>query len=245
MTEQSGRIHRSDETQPTIDSAETGYEAQNLDIRLGAPVETSDGKRVGRVDRAVLDPENRRVTDVICDLGGLIGREIVIPVGAIELADEDGVRLIFAESDLERLPDFVESAYLPLDSQDSPPLITWEDGSPDDGRAVLVPAAQLYDPAVKAYAPQIVEEQRNTAPGGTADITVGTVVEDESGEQEIGKVVEVTVDAETGRLTGIVFDAGGETRLLGPADFQIVEGDPIRLRIRSAVDPVIDPTERR
>lgn len=225
--------------------SDEGYEAQNLDIRLGAPVETSDGRRVGRVERVVLDPGSRRVTDVVCQLGGLAAREIVVPVGGIELADEDGIQLIFAESDLERLPDFVESAYVPLESQDRPPIITWEDGSPDDGRAVLVPAAQLYNPAVPGYAPRIVEEQRNTAPGGTADITVGTIVEDERGEAEIGRVVEVTVDAETGRLTGVVFEAGAETRLLGPADFQIVEGEPVRLRIRAAVDPVTDTTERR
>jgi sporulation protein YlmC with PRC-barrel domain len=220
------------------ESPDPSANRSSLAIHLGAPVETSDGVGIGRVDRVVIDPVEKTVTDLIVHQSTLFSRDVVIPVGGIELADEAGVRVIFTIDDLERLPDFVETAYVPLESQDHAPLITWEDGSADDGRAVLVPAASLYQPEVMPFAPRLVEEQRNTAASGTIDIVIGTVVED--GEEEIGRVDEVSVDVETGRLLGVVVEGIDGRNFLDPSDFQIVPGEPIRLRLRPAVEPVAD-----
>ncbi len=122
---------------------------------------------------------------------------------------------------MDCLPDFVETAYVPLESKDTPPLITWE-GPPDwEPHAILVPAADLYNPPVMPFAPQIVEEWENI-PAGTAAIPVGTPVKCADGT--LGSVAEVLVDPASGQITAAVLQIGGQLWLI-PADRLEVRSD--------------------
>lgn len=200
-----------------------------LDIRLGAPVSTRDGKRVGRVDRVVVDPDGERLTHLVVHSGVILTRDVVVPAEDVDAATRDGVRLHLGSEELDRLPDFVETEFVPLESQDEPPLITWEGAPSYEPKAVLVPASLLYDPPIKPYAPQIVEERENV-PYGAADIAHGSWVRCVDGP--VGKVVEVRVEPSTRRVTGVVVEAE-DGRWLVPAEaIAVVDSRGVGLRAR-------------
>ncbi len=202
----------------------------DLSIRLGAPVKTREGRHVGNVDRVVVDPDGGRLTHVVVHAGGLLARDVVVPSEAVERASPDSLWLRLSAGDLQSLPDFVEAEYVPLESQDEPPIITWEGAPSYEPRAVLVPAATLYDPPVKPYAPQIVEEHENI-PYGTTEIVRGSRVQCTDGF--LGTVQEVRVDPSSRRVDSFVVEPeGGVERWVVPADaIQQASHTLVRLRV--------------
>lgn len=208
--------------------AESAREPE-LDIRLGAPVFAADRRRVGSVDRVVLEPSSGRVTHVVVHEGMLLTRDVVVPVESVESASPRRVRLRLRAAELDQLPDFVETAYVPLASKDVPPLITWE-GPPDyEPHAVLVPAASLYTPQVMPFAPQLVEE-RKAIPPDAADLAVGTPVE--CLDRSVGTIVEVHVDSTDEHVTGVVLQAGARRRLIAVEMLEVTVGDGVRVRLK-------------
>lgn len=200
-----------------------------LDIRLGTPVFDADGRRVGTVDQVVLEPDSRRVVDVVMRKGVFLARDVVVPVESVAEASPRGVRLCLRSDELDALPEFEETAYVPLESKDIPPLITWE-GPPDyEPRNVLVPAASLYTPRVMPYAPQLVQEWENVPPSA-AGLAAGASVDCADGP--LGTVSEVRVDPVGGQVVAIVVQSG-DRRWLIPADrIELTEVGCIRLTLR-------------
>jgi sporulation protein YlmC with PRC-barrel domain len=204
-------------------------ETPELDIRLGAPVLAADGRRVGAVDQVVLEPSSRRVVDVVVRRGVLLTRDVVVPVASIAEASAEAVRLRLRTDQLSTLSDFEEAAYLPLESQDVPPLITWE-GPPDyEPRPILVPAASLYSPPIKPFAPQLVEEWENV-PADAAGLAPGAPVACTDGL--VGTIGEVRVDPVDGHLVAVAVE-GADRRWVIPADeVEVTDVGGILLRLR-------------
>ena len=73
-----------------------------LEIRRKSPVIASDGHRLGHVDGLVVS--EGAVTHVVLEHGHLWGkREVVVPIGAVDSVDEEGVKLSIAKDDVEKL----------------------------------------------------------------------------------------------------------------------------------------------
>jgi uncharacterized protein YrrD len=77
------------------------------DFKIGAPVLAAEGE-AGRLKYVVVDPDAEIVTDLIVERGRLLRRDIVVPVGWVEHADAQGIRLNAKLDDLEALPEFRE-----------------------------------------------------------------------------------------------------------------------------------------
>lgn len=200
-----------------------------LDIRLGTPVFDADGHRVGTVDQVVLEPDSRRVLDVVMRKGVFLARDVVVPVESVAEASAGGVRLRLRRGELDALPDLEETAYVPLESKDVPPLITWE-GPPDyEPRNVLVPAASLYTPRVMPYAPQLVQEWENVPPGA-AGLAEGASVDCADGP--LGTLSEVRVDQVGGKVVAIAVQAGDRRWLIPADEIEMTRVGGIRLTLR-------------
>ena len=59
----------------------------------GAEVFTAAGEKIGTISRIVLDAKTRDVTDLVVERGALLKDEKVIPVGLVDLENEDRIRL--------------------------------------------------------------------------------------------------------------------------------------------------------
>lgn len=79
-------------------------------VGLDATVRTRDGDDAGTVRRASVDPRTNAVTDFVVSTGGLLGRDVLVPLQEIESATDDGgaLRLCLGQRDPERLPEAFE-----------------------------------------------------------------------------------------------------------------------------------------
>lgn len=84
-----------------------------MDIELGKPVVSSDGKRIGTVDRLVVDPGTWELDEFIVHRGFLLSEDRIIERGFVDRIDEDGiVHLGIRAAEAEQLPRFVEERYI-------------------------------------------------------------------------------------------------------------------------------------
>ena len=79
----------------------------DYDFKIGAPVLAAEGK-VGRLKYVVVDPDAEVVTHLVVERGLLVRHDIVVPVGWVEQADAQGIRLHAKLDELETLPEFRE-----------------------------------------------------------------------------------------------------------------------------------------
>lgn len=96
------------------------------DFRLGADVLASDGRKAGSlvsvlVEEAGFDPRAVVVKDEVSLVGRLVGEEklfitdeVVIPIGAVESATHEQVRLSMSMSDVRRQPPYLSYRFQPL-----------------------------------------------------------------------------------------------------------------------------------
>src|SRR5690606_28706284 len=91
-----------------------------MQIREGVQVFTDDGDRVGVVDRVVVDPASKDVTHLVVRKGVLFIEDKVIPMDKVHIVLEDRVTLREDVGDLNELPDFEESYFVPFE----PGLVT-------------------------------------------------------------------------------------------------------------------------
>ena len=101
-----------------------------MQFKDGAKVYTADGDQVGRIDRVVIDPRTNEVTHVVVRKGFLFTEDKVVPLDLIVGATDEVVTLREDASDLDSLPPFEESHYLPLDPVDIPPVYSADLAAP-------------------------------------------------------------------------------------------------------------------
>jgi len=181
-----------------------------MELRLGSTVITSDGKEIGKVDRLVLDPETREITEAIVHKGFLLTEDRIVPMSSVRGVDSDGAVHLTTTSDaIDQLPLFVERAYyIPTEDEYSTlpyathgfmaapgvasPLL-W--GAPPAGRPLMDPTPVEPEPLVDA---SVGED--------TVVIDKGTNVLDRHGES-VGHVEDVQYDS-FGRMTSIIVKSG-------------------------------------
>jgi len=73
-------------------------------VRRGEHVHATDGD-IGQVQALVIDARGHRVSHVLLQEGHLWGRkEVAIPIGAVAVIDDDGIRLNITKHEVEVLP---------------------------------------------------------------------------------------------------------------------------------------------
>jgi sporulation protein YlmC with PRC-barrel domain len=196
-------------------------------VHLDATVLTRDGEDVGSVRRAVVNPETKRVTDLVIGTGGLLGREVLLPCEEIDRASRDGeaVRLRLTRAEIELLPSYVPDDFV------VPPA-----GWAYTGAYGFGPYAGYVWPAAYAgYVPPAA--WRRGLPDHTAEpsIAKGAAVLDRD-RHDVGVVDEVLFERGTGRLQGFVLRVGGVWRtLFGGGTHVVVRGPAIERVSEGAV----------
>lgn len=176
-----------------------------MDFHLHCHVRQRNGLDAGELRHVVCDPETREVISLVVYEGGLDGRAVILPIGAVDSADDDAVYTELTGDQFDRLeryayalnvapppadldPDTVSSDQLqePIDVPDVPPV----------GAATGITSI--------AFTP-ILEIWRNV-PAGSVILDDMTIVEASDGE--LGRVRHVLADDETRRVTGLVVEKG-------------------------------------
>jgi sporulation protein YlmC with PRC-barrel domain len=154
-----------------------------MNIEIGAPVRTRDGKRVGEVHRVLIDLDDNSVTGIVVLKGRLLSRDILVPLDFIDRVEDHDVVLTLDENELDQLPEFAYNEIL------APPP-AWTMATPYPDLSVYVPV-----------------QQRKRLGQHHIDVTPGTRVFARDGE--IGRVEEIELDPITGELDAFWVRAGG------------------------------------
>jgi uncharacterized protein YrrD len=177
-----------------------------MQFKEGAKVVTADGERVGTIDRVVLEPDTKEVTHLVVQKGFLFTEDKVVPMSLVGPATEDQVTLREDAGDLEKLPDFQESHYIPVDRgpEPAPGAVHW-------ARPLYIypPLGTSWtSPGYAAYTmPQCVAKTEKHIPKGTVALKEGARVISSDGEH-IGNIERIFTDPQKDRATHLLISEG-------------------------------------
>jgi len=86
----------------------------------GIEVFTATGDKIGTISRIVIDAKTRDVTDLVVESGTLFKGEKVIPVGLVNLENEDQIMLRETNQSIDEFPDYETTHYVPLEQASGP-----------------------------------------------------------------------------------------------------------------------------
>ncbi|HEX6512417.1 MAG TPA: PRC-barrel domain-containing protein [Chloroflexota bacterium] len=177
-----------------------------MEIQLHAPVVSSDGVDLGKVEKVIFDPETSQTRSIVVRKGFILARDVAVPTEHIRVAAPSRVELDMSREEIESLPDFVEDDYRwPPQSWVAP--YGWPAGS------VLWPTAYVgaepigVVPTVPAPVPREVEEMQKRRDLENAVVGEGAEVVAMGGEK-VGSVHNVLVDPATRRPSRVVVKRG-------------------------------------
>jgi len=192
-------------------------------VDLGSDVYTNDDKKVGTVDRIILDADSKAIVSLVVKGGMINQHHRIVDVNMVASQDDEGVHLNLPESEYDELSDFVEQQYVsvPTEDYDALPFIIpnagggggYLYGAPYVGRGYEGRQDSFFDSAPTR---ETVVENRSNLEETDVAISKGTNVVGSNGEK-LGSVEEVYYGAD-GRLDGFVVKTGG---LLSHQDVRI------------------------
>jgi uncharacterized protein YrrD len=186
---------------------------QTRDLQLGQTVFSSDGKKLGSVDRLLVSDQEQRVDGIIIHKM-LRQADRIIDIEFIDRTDQDGVHLSITADQVGELPTFVEQEYVTI-SPDTAIYDTYATmyggglgqpfvSAPVAGtRTVRATTSSFFDPAIP---PGAVTEEVSSAAANEDIIASGTDVVGSDGDK-VGTVHEVLFD-ERHQVRGIVVKSG-------------------------------------
>jgi uncharacterized protein YrrD len=90
-----------------------------MQFKENAHVYSADKHDVGRITRVVMDPVSNKVTHVVVRQGLIFTEDKLIPMSFFQSATPERAMLRKEIEDLDDLPQFEETDYLPVDSKDA------------------------------------------------------------------------------------------------------------------------------
>lgn len=182
-----------------------------MEIELGKPVVSSDGKHVGDVDGLVLDIEREDLQQLVIRKETVLNEERTVHRRLVERVDQAGaVHLRISSEMFERLPRFVEERFiLPRETDDLryPPQ-GWTSGDTEYPLLLWGPTSILVrrQPGARSASPPGATKMPTTLPQGEVEINGQTEVLGSDGES-LGTVDEIISDA-SGNINGLVVKEG-------------------------------------
>lgn len=168
----------------------------DLNFRKNASVLTTDGQRVGHLDRVVIDPKTKRVTQIVIRHGAFFPDDRIAPIEMIGEATEETVRLRDYLGNLHGLPKFEQKDYVDVnDHPDTNPYAESLYWNPPVGSGLeSTPEAATLAPAI-------------TQTPGTVAIRQGAKVTAEDGK-DVGRVELILTDSGSRQATHILIAKG-------------------------------------
>jgi len=216
-----------------------------MDFIQDAPVRSATGGRVGHVDRVVIDPKTDEVTHIVVRKGLVFTEDKVIPVSLIASATAQGVLLRQDVGDVQQLPPYQESHYIPADSPaDLPPS---RDTDPQRTRTHIALPVYAYPPFDVPFfndrygyglgmPPDLMVETTTNIPKDEIALKEGAYVISRD-NQHVGNIEQVLTDTSTNRTTHFIMSHGRlfKTRKLIPMQWVAdLKEDQVRLAVTVA-----------
>jgi uncharacterized protein YrrD len=170
----------------------------------GAEVFTAAGEKVGAISRIVIDAKTKDVTDLVVERGSLFKDEKVIPVGLVDLENEDRIVLRETNQGVDDFLDYETTHYVPVDQpgaqQENIETAYWY---PPLNVQVQMPVAGVVPSGI----PEEVPVTETSIPEGRIAISEGANVVSADGKH-IGNVEQVIANSETNTITHFVIGKG-------------------------------------
>jgi sporulation protein YlmC with PRC-barrel domain len=208
----------------------------DLNFRKNASVITADGQRVGHIDRVVIDPKTKRVTQIVIRHGLFFPDDRIAPIQMVEEATEETIRLREHLGELQALPKFEQKDY-----------VTVDDSSDQDATEPFAQPLYWY-PGVATGLPGTPEAATLADPGqtpGTIALREGAKVTDENGK-DVGRVELVLMDSGSKQATHILITKGllsKERKLIPTFWVRDFADDEIHLAAPASVLEKLQPYE--
>lgn len=174
-----------------------------MDYKQGSSVYADNGDDVGTVDRVVMDPRTNEVTYLVVRKGVLFTEDKVLPISLVASSNDDGVILKANAGNLDELPVYEETYYVPLDDADPAGRV---DASTDVRPLYMYPPVGgplTYVPA--GYNPGFVAQTTTNIPEGDVAIRNGANIISQD-DQHVGDVSEVKTSGD--KATHLVISQG-------------------------------------
>ena len=198
----------------------------------GAEVYTAAGKKIGTISRIVIDAKTRDVTDLVVERGALLKDEKVIPVGLVDLEQEDRITLRETNQSVDDFLDYETTHYVPLDQAGAP--------YGDVETLYWYPPTNFQTPTgglLPGIRPDYVLETESSIPEGRVVITEGAQVIS-SDDKHIGNVEQVIANSESDHVTHFVVGKGfllKEHKLVPAPWVSSVEDGKIHLSVKAGL----------
>lgn len=207
-----------------------------MQFKKGAEVFSDASEKIGTLNRVVIDPRTREVSDLIVGKGILFRTDKVIPITLVDLDIEDRIVLKKTNQDiLEDFPDFETAHYVPSDEPDNP-------------YHAEIDASYWYPPIHPGWAtgiysgypypsPQFVLKTEQDIPEGTVALEEGAKVISRDGEH-VGNVEQILTESQDNRVTHFVISEGfllKERKLVPAVWVTDVAEDEIHLSVESSL----------
>jgi uncharacterized protein YrrD len=209
-----------------------------MQFKDGTGVYAFDGQHVGHVDRVVLNPQTKEVTHLVVRKGFLFTEDKIVPLNLIASATEDRVSLCEDAGELDALPPFEETHYIPLDRADlrnvaypigTAAALYWY---PPMGGSMSNPSG-----LGSTYLPPSRTEIDQNIPEGTVALKEGARVFDD-GNQHVGNVTRVFTESPGDRVTFVLISEGvvfKEKKLIPVAWIREIQEEEIFLNVGTTV----------
>jgi uncharacterized protein YrrD len=168
----------------------------------GAEVFTATGEKIGTISRIVIDAKTRDVTDLVVERGALFRDEKVIPVGLVDLENEDRIMLRETNQTVDDFPDYETTHYVSLDQAGVP----YE----NIDTYYWYPPTNFQTPTggiLPGIRPDYIPETETSIPEGRVAISEGAQVIS-ADDKHIGNVEQVIANSETHTVTHFVVGKG-------------------------------------
>jgi sporulation protein YlmC with PRC-barrel domain len=201
-----------------------------VELRKGARVVTSDGERVGIVDRVVLDPVREEVTHLVVSRGLVVHRDKLVPVSYVKKSTDDEVTLNKPAGEIDSLPEFEETHYVPLRMGDR----SGEEKEIANPLYWYPPIGTPLDYYGYPIQPFYRETERHY-PEGSVPLKEGARVESEDGTH-VGHVEAIFTEKPNNRATHLLLSKGvflRERKLVPTSWIKKVEEDTVHLAVNA------------
>jgi uncharacterized protein YrrD len=183
-------------------------------LKKGDEVYSSQGEKLGDIERVVLDPDTKEVTHLVVGKGFLFKTNKLIAMDMVDPTIENRITLRASKQQLDEFQDFEETHYVNVDQTENPSSDELPAGN-------QVPVSYWYPPINLAWwraggtdnpitypaMPVYVARTEQNIPEGTVALEEGAKVMS-SDDKHIGNIEQVIIDPQDKRVTHFVVSEG-------------------------------------
>jgi len=210
---------------------------RTIQFQKDASVLAANGQQVGTLERVVLNPENKVVTDIVVRTGTLFNKaDKVVPVEYIVETTEDQIVVSNEAGELESFPP-LEERHLVSQNVD-------ETQKPDEIPPVVYGSPGFGSMLVPAPGEKMVTQIEQNIPVGTVAMKEGAKVISADGKH-VGNVERVLADPAVDQVTHLVISQGLFTKankLIPIKHVMTVGEDAVHLRVKRVSIQDVDTT---